>query len=149
MIDGVAVTPLKRIGDARGQVMHMLRGDSPRFHGFGEIYFSTVNPGAVKGWHRHKRTVNNYAVPSGCAKFVLYDDRDGSPTRGAVQEVKLGGDDYALLTVPPMVWYAFAADGDGAALIANCASLPHDPAEGERRDIADSRIPYDWNAADT
>jgi len=144
MIDGVVVTPLKRIGDERGQVMHMLRSDSPRFHGFGEIYFSTVNPGAVKGWHRHARTINNYAVPAGRARFVLYDERDGSPTWGTVQDVMLGGDDYALLTVPPLVWYAFAAVGGEPALIANCASLPHDPAEGERLDIADSRIPYDW-----
>ena len=31
--------------------MHMLRADAPHLQGFGEIYFSTVNPGAIKGWH--------------------------------------------------------------------------------------------------
>jgi dTDP-4-dehydrorhamnose 3,5-epimerase-like enzyme len=38
----------------RGSVMHMLRADAEHFQGFGEIYFSTVNPGAIKGWHIHR-----------------------------------------------------------------------------------------------
>ncbi len=144
MIDGVIITPLKRIGDERGMVLHMLRRDWDVFEEFGEIYFSTVNPGVVKGWHLHKRMIQNYAVPSGGAKFVLYDDRDDSPTKGKVQEVVLGEDNYVLLTLPAMIWYGFASTEDTPALIANCASIPHDPNEAETRDLADPAIPYTW-----
>ncbi len=35
--------------------MHMLKRTDPHFIEFGEIYFSTVYPGVVKGWHRHGR----------------------------------------------------------------------------------------------
>ena len=42
MIDGVIISPLKQILDERGKVMHMLRGDSEGFVGFGEIYFSVI-----------------------------------------------------------------------------------------------------------
>ncbi len=145
MIDGVTVTPLRRIPDERGTIMHMLRSDSPVFRQFGEIYFSTVYPGAIKAWHIHKEMILNYAVPHGRIKMVLYDDRDGSPTKGEVQQIFLGPDNYALVTVPPLVWNGFKGMGADAAIVANCASIPHDPDEIDRLDPFDPSIPYDWS----
>jgi dTDP-4-dehydrorhamnose 3,5-epimerase len=144
MIDGVRVTPLDQILDERGKVMHMLRSDSDVFRGFGEIYFSCVYPGAIKGWHLHKKMILNYAVPHGNIKFVLYDDRVGSPTRGEIQEIFMGPNHYCLVTVPPMIWNGFKGIGTEMAIVANCASIPHDPEEMERRGPSDPSIPYDW-----
>lgn len=144
MIEGVRVLPLKQIPDERGKIMHMLRCDSEWFVDFGEIYFSCVYPGAIKGWHIHKKMVLNYAVPFGHIKFVLYDDRPGSPTRGNLQEIFLGPDNYCLVTVPSMIWNGFKGVGSETAIVANCASIPHDPAEIDRMDPFDPSIPYDW-----
>jgi dTDP-4-dehydrorhamnose 3,5-epimerase len=144
-IDGVQITPLRRIADERGAIFHMLREDSPAFERFGEIYFSAVYPGVVKGWHIHKRMTLNYAVPVGMIKLVLYDDRASSPTEGAVQELHLGELNYALVTIPPLVWNGFKGEGDGMALVANCASIPHDPDEIDRCDPLENDIPYDWS----
>ena len=145
MIDGVAVRPLRRIPDERGTVMHMLRADAPHFERFGEIYFSTVYPGVVKGWHLHHRTTLNYAVVSGMIKFVLYDDRDGSPTRAELMELFVGDQNYVLVTVPPRVWNGFKSVGTTSAIVANCATIPHDPTQIERLDPFDPRIPYRWD----
>lgn len=145
MIDGVRMTPLPQILDERGKIMHMLRCDEPGFQGFGEIYFSCVYPGAIKGWHIHKRMILNYAVPCGRIKFVLYDDRPQSPTRGELQEVFLGPDNYMLVTVPPMVWNGFKGIGTEMAVVANCATIPHDPDEIERLDPFSAKIGYDWS----
>lgn len=144
MIDGVTLTPLKQIPDERGKVMPMLRCDADIFQSFGEIYFSCVFPGAIKGWHIHKKMTLNYAVPHGNIKLVLYDDRSDSPTKGEIQELFLGPDNYLLVTVPPMVWNGFKGIGTEMALIANCASIPHDPEEISRLDPFDKSIPYDW-----
>ncbi len=144
MIDGVIITPLRQISDERGKVMHMLKCDSTIFQGFGEIYFSTIYPGAIKGWHIHKKMTLNYAVPYGNIKFVLYDDRSDSPTKGELQEIFLGPDQYQLVTVPPMVWNGFKGVGTEMAIVANCASIPHDPQEIDRCDPFDPSIPYDW-----
>jgi len=144
MIDGVIITPLKQILDERGKVMHMLRNDSEAFNGFGEVYFSCVYPGAIKGWHIHKRMILNYAVPFGNIKFVLYDDRADSTTRGTIQEIFMGPDNYCLVTVPPYIWNGFKGMGMEAAIVANCASITHDPEEIERLDPFSSVIPYDW-----
>lgn len=143
-IDGVQVTPLRRIPDERGAVFHMLREDSPAFDRFGEIYFSTVHPGVVKGWHLHHEMTLNYAVPVGMIKLVCYDDRDDSPTRGNVVEVHIGELDYALVTIPPLVWNGFKGSGTETALVANCATTAHRPGEIERLDPFDNDIPYDW-----
>lgn len=145
MIHGVNITPLKQILDERGKVMHMLRCDSEVFQGFGEIYFSCIYPGAIKAWHIHSRMTLNYAVPFGHIKFVLYDDRLESSTRGELQELFLGSDNYCLVTVPPMVWNGFKGIGAEMAIVANCASIPHDSSEIKRVNPLDSQIPYNWD----
>jgi hypothetical protein len=55
MIDGVQIIPLLQIPDERGKVMRMLRRTDLHFPDFGEVYFSIVFPGIVKGWHLHRR----------------------------------------------------------------------------------------------
>ena len=143
-IDGMRVTPLRRIPDERGAVFHMLRADSEGFERFGEIYFSMVYPGAIKAWHLHREMTLNYAVPVGMVKLVCYDDRDGSPTNGNVVELHTGELDYTLVTIPPLVWNGFKGEGTTPALVANCATVAHTPDEIVRRDPCSSDIPYDW-----
>ncbi len=144
MIEGVKIASLRQIPDERGKVMHMLQCDADGFSGFGEIYFSCVYPGAIKAWHIHSRMILNYAVPHGRIKLVLYDDRDDSPTKGQIQEIFLGPDNYYLVTIPPLVWNGFKGIGTEMAIVANCASIPHDPEEIDRLDPFSPSIPYDW-----
>lgn len=144
MIQGVSIRPLKQIADERGKVMHMMRRDDPWFERFGEIYFSVVYPGVIKGWHLHKIMTLNYAVVSGAIKLVLYDDREESATKGEVQEIFTDRENYALITVPPCVWNGFKGIGANPAIVANCATDPHDPGEIIRLDPFSKKIPYDW-----
>jgi dTDP-4-dehydrorhamnose 3,5-epimerase len=143
-IDGLRITPLCRIPDERGSVFHMLRDDSDVFERFGEIYFSSVYPGAIKGWHRHQEMTLNYAVPIGMVKLVCYDDRPGSPTLGHLVELHVGELNYVLVTIPPMVWNGFKGEGTERALVANCSTVHHSPEEIDRLDPFTDRIPYDW-----
>ena len=145
MIEGVVIEPLKRILDERGKVMHMMRADSPLFTGFGEIYFSEVNPGVVKAWKRHRLMTLNYAVPVGNIKVVIFDDRPGSKTSGEVQEVFIGQDNYCLLRIPPLVWSGFKGISPHPSIIANLTDIPHDPSEVERLGPSDGKIPYGWS----
>lgn len=144
MIDGVQVVPLARIPDERGTVFHMMKRTDPHFREFGEIYFSSVYPGVVKGWHRHRDMTLNYACVFGRVKVVLYDDRPSSPTRGEVMEVFLGPDNYSLVVVPPEVWNGFKGMSEPYAILANCCTHVHDPSRSERVDPFHNTIPYDW-----
>ena len=142
-IDGVLVVPLRRIPDERGTIFHMLRRDDPHFIEFGEIYFTSIYRGVIKGWHCHSEMTLNYACISGRVKLVLYDDREGSPTRGVLMERFLGPDDYSLVVIPPLVWNGMKGM-DEVSLVANCSTHPHDPTRTERHDPIDGAIPYDW-----
>ena len=142
-IAGVQVVPLRRIPDERGTVYHMLKRTDPHFVEFGEIYFSSIYRGVIKGWHRHRLMTLNYACIVGRVKLVLYDERDGSPTRGQLMERFLGPDDYSLVVIPPNVWSGFKGMAE-VSIIANCATHPHDMSQSERLDPLSGRIPYDW-----
>jgi dTDP-4-dehydrorhamnose 3,5-epimerase len=144
MIAGVETIPLLRIQDERGFVMRMLRADDPHFSAFGEIYFSVIYPGIIKGWHLHSRMTINYAVVQGNIKLVLYDQRKESRTYRQLQEIVFGQINYQLVRVPPGVVNGFTAVGGAGAVVANCADIPHDPTEITRIDPFTPTIPYDW-----
>ena len=93
-IHDVTITPLKIITDERGKVMHMLRSDSKIFKQFGEIYFSTIFYNKIKAWHLHKVTTLNYVCIKGKVKFVLFDNRNNSPTKGVIQEIIMSPEKY-------------------------------------------------------
>ena len=122
----------------------MLRNDAPFFDKFGEVYFSFVNPGYIKGWKRHKEMTQHFAVPVGNLKLVMYDARTSMPTHGEIQELEIGVDNYCLVRIPPNVYYSFAAVGSVPAMIANCADIPHHPNESVVLDLQDDSIPYTW-----
>lgn len=145
-INSVIVSPLKIIADDRGAVMHMLRADAPHYQSFGEIYFSVVNPGVVKAWRRHRDMTVNLACVAGAARLVICDAQAKSGA-AAVQEIDLGPgnpDTYRLVTINPGLWYGFACQGDVPAVLANCASIPHDPGEAESLPQDTDQIAYLW-----
>jgi dTDP-4-dehydrorhamnose 3,5-epimerase len=86
----------------------------------------------------------NYAVVDGSIKLALYDQRSESRTHGEVQEVIFGQINYQLVRVPPGVVNGFTSVGGNRAIVANCASIPHDPDEITRIDPFTPTIPYDW-----
>ena len=142
-INGVILTPLKILHGPLGSVMHALRSDSPGYAGFGEAYFSSVSRGAVKGWKRHQRMTLNLVVPTGAVQFVIYDDREESPSRNQTAEVTLSRDNYQRLTVPPRLWVAFRGVAEENILL-NLASITHDPQEAQTLPIETDYIPYAW-----
>jgi hypothetical protein len=90
MIDGVMVKQLRVLPDERGRLMEILREDDEIFMRFGQVYLTTGYPGVVKAWHYHKGQFDHFCVVKGMMKVVLYDSRDGSPTKGEVNEFFLG-----------------------------------------------------------
>ena len=143
-IEGVVIQPLNQFVDNRGAVLHMLRKDSPLFVEFGEIYFSKVNPQVVKAWKYHSKMTQLFAVPVGMVRFVIFDNREKSTSKGALQVLEIGRENYQLVRIPPRLWYGFMCMSTYPALIANCADLPHSPDEVDQVPSPTSSIPYEW-----
>ncbi len=132
-MQGVLLTPLRRIPTGGGDVRHAMQAGAPGFTGFGEAYFSSVDKGAVKGWKRHSRMTLNLVVPVGAVRFVVVDE-----ARGERFDTLLSPDPperYGRLTVSPGLWMAFGGMGEGLNLLLNLADILHDPAEAESRDL--------------
>ena len=51
--------------DSRGQVIKMINKNDKFFKKFGEIYFSTILPGKIKAWRKHKKNTCNLMLLKG------------------------------------------------------------------------------------
>ena len=134
-MDGVTLTPLKQITHPKGDIFHAMKASDDGFFGFGEVYFSTVNQGEVKGWKKHTEMTLNLVVVTGEIEFVVYDDN-------GFYSVKLSKNNYQRLTVEPGLWLAFRGVSIENMLL-NLASIEHNANESENVDLYD--FDYNWN----
>ncbi|KPJ57913.1 MAG: dTDP-4-dehydrorhamnose 3,5-epimerase [Deltaproteobacteria bacterium DG_8] len=150
MIEEVKVKKLKVIPDERGCLMEMLRVDDELFIKFGQVYLTTAYPGVVKGWHYHKKQTDNMVVVKGMMKIVLYDNREGSSTKGEINEFFMGVHNTILLQIPPLVLHGFKCIGDEEAMVINCPTETYNYEEPDefRMDPHRNDIPYDWGRID-
>ena len=150
MIDGVRIKRLKLIPDERGLLMEMLRDDDEFFQRFGQVYLSVVYPGVVKGWHYHRKQTDHFVFVKGMAKVVLYDNRDGSKTKGEVNEFFMGEKNPVLVRIPPGVAHGMKGMEPMGGMLINTPSHPYHYTEPDEFRIHphDNDIPYDWSRKD-
>ena len=137
----ILVTPLRRIENAGGDVMHGMKQSDVGYTGFGEAYFSWVSAGAIKAWKRHTQMTMNVVVPVGQVRFVFRCVNADGIEEFRVE--KIGVDRFVRITVPPGIWFGFQGLHTPQSLLLNIANIPHDPNEVERLALTD--INYDWN----
>lgn len=143
MIEGIKLSPLKRIPVENGDVFHAMKVTDEGYCGFGEVYFSEIKPGCVKGWKRHNRMPLNLIVVNGTVGFAMHDGRKGSKTEGITESVVLSrSDNYQRLTVPPGVWVAFWCAGNSLSMLMDIIPEVHDPGEADK--CALDQIPFDF-----
>ena len=143
MLYGMFKTGLNIITAENGSVMHGLKNGEDGFLDFGEVYFSTVYPGALKAWKMHQKMTLNLVVPVGKVLFCFLDVRDQSETLNETFKIVLSQDPYFRLTIPPGIWFGFKGLDAGLNLVANVADIPHDPDEVLRKEIGE--IEMDWS----
>jgi dTDP-4-dehydrorhamnose 3,5-epimerase len=150
MIEGVKLKNLKVIPDERGRLMEILRRDDEMFIKFGQVYMSATYPGVVKGWHVHRLQIDNIACIKGMLKLVLYDSRDGSKTKGEINEFFLGEHKPLLIQVPNGVFHGWKCISGEEALVVNCVTEPYDYNNPDQESIPahQGKIPYDWSRKD-
>jgi len=149
LIEGVKSKVLISHPDERGRLWEILRSDDDIFDHFGQVYVTTAYPGVVKAWHAHQHQTDFFTVLAGMAKFVLYDMRSDSRTRGEIQEFFLGRDNLRLITIPPGVYHGFKCVSDQEVLALNCPTRPYNADEPDelRLPASSDQIPYDWSLA--
>jgi dTDP-4-dehydrorhamnose 3,5-epimerase len=150
MIDGVKIKKLKVIPDERGRLMEMFRADDEFFEKFGQVYVTTTYPGVVKAWHKHEKQADNMACVAGMVKLVLYDARQGSPTRGKIDQLCMGVHNPILIHIPAGIYHGWMCLSDGESIVVNAPTEMYDyknPDE-QRLDPHGGEIPFDWKRKD-
>jgi dTDP-4-dehydrorhamnose 3,5-epimerase len=150
MIDGVVAKKLKLIPDERGRLMEIMRCDDELFVKFGQVYLTTTYPHVVKAWHYHKKQDDFITCVKGSLKLVLFDDREGSSTRGEVNEFFMGDYNPMVVKVPRTVYHGWKCVSEEEALVVNIPTEPYDRNEPDeyRVDPHVNGIPYKWERKD-
>jgi dTDP-4-dehydrorhamnose 3,5-epimerase len=134
-MDGVNLTPLKKIAHPKGDIFHALKKSDLGFAGFGEAYFSSIIKGDVKGWKKHKQMILNLVVIIGKIEFIVHDNEN-------FFSVILSKKNYQRLTISPGLWVAFRGLSDENVLL-NIANIEHKENESENIDL--NSIDYGWD----
>ncbi len=155
-IEGVFVQELGWYSDQRGSLSVLLRSDQQALSGsdFGQIYVTTVRPGVVKAWHRHKQQVDRMVGLRGQTLLVLIDGREESPSYGTVVEQILGHRHHILVMIPPGVWHGLKCLGEEESMVLNAPSRPYSLEDPDEERAAPHLAPavglptYDWRCVD-
>jgi dTDP-4-dehydrorhamnose 3,5-epimerase len=138
-IAGVVVRPAVTHVDDRGELCEIY---NPAWGIHAEpmvyAYQSMVRPHKVKGWIVHRLQDDRLFVGLGTLRIVLYDARDGSPTKGAINEIFLGERNRAMIVIPSGVYHAVQNVGDTDAYFVNLPTRPYDHANPDKY-----RLPLD------
>ncbi len=111
MIDGVVIKDLVTHHDDRGNFREILRDDDELMSSFGQASITTTYPGVVKAFHWHAKQDDLWYVVSGMAQVVLYDRRDGSPTKGMTDVIYAGDENQVLIKIPVGVLHGYRVLG--------------------------------------
>ena len=146
MIHGVQTKQLAAHADERGALMEILRSDDAIFTEFGQVYVSYNYPGVVRAWHYHRLQEDLWVVVTGMVKAVLFDDREGSPTRGELNEFFLGEQNRILLRIPVGVMHGYKTIGTETSLLLNFPTRLYDHQDPDelRLPYVSDQVPYDW-----
>lgn len=158
VLPGVRAYDLKLIPDERGFFAEILRDDWKDLLVEDRIVQANISmshPGMVRAWHRHNRgQVDYFMVIKGAVKICAYDDREGSETKGQLDEIIGSSERLQAIRVPGYYWHGTKAIGNEPSITIYCVNRLYDyknPDE-ERRpwndpSIVDPRTkqPFDWN----
>tara|TARA_Y100000589_G_scaffold222041_1_gene209607 strand:+ start:1686 stop:2108 length:423 start_codon:yes stop_codon:yes gene_type:complete len=138
MEKNIELNNLKIIETSGGDVRHFLKSVDNSYKGFGEIYFSFINKGSIKGWKLHTKMTMNLVVPIGEVGFVFFEDSSSS-----FKVYKIGENNYNRLTVPPNIWFGFKGIGLSRNLVVNLSDIIHDPNESKKLNL--EKLNFNWN----
>ena len=100
----------------------------------------------MRAWHYHKKQNDFFTTVKGMTKIVLYDQRDGSPTKGEVQEFFIGEQNPVVLKVPIGVVHGYKTVGDEPSFLLNFPDKLYDRNDPDEYRLPwnSDQVPYDW-----
>jgi dTDP-4-dehydrorhamnose 3,5-epimerase len=149
-IEGVVVREVLHVPRDHGIITETYRKEwDPSGEPVVHVYQSRLFPGAIGAWSCHAKTIDRLFINQGHVKIVLYDDRDDSPTRGALMELHVGDARPSFLIIPVGVWHGLQNLAATDALMLNYPTNAYDYEDPDhyRLPYDSPEIPYSWAPA--
>lgn len=106
--------------DDRGFLFEVLRANEGICNDvIKQVTVSTIFPGVVKAFHKHKKQIDWVCCVKGNVKLVLSDEKD-------FETFYLGESNPILVKIPMDVWHGYKAIGSEIATIVYCTSKTYD-----------------------
>ena len=119
MLKKIKKIPLKKIKTKEGDIIKYIDKEKKYFTKFGEIYFSKIKKGHVKGWNLHKTTKCYLTVPYGSISFVF---KDFKMTK--YKKIQIKDTSPELLVIPKNIWFKFWTSKK-FSILANLIEIKH------------------------
>jgi dTDP-4-dehydrorhamnose 3,5-epimerase len=97
-----------------------------------------IQPGVVNAWHYHAKQTDILFVTRGVLRVALFDDREGSATRGKVNVLTFGPMRPRAVVIPPKLWHGVQNPGSEITSFVNATDVAF-----EHGDPDDWRVPPD------
>lgn len=148
-IEGAVFRPAVTHFDERGELTEIWSQgwglvDEPVPH----VYQVVAAPGSIRAWLVHYLQTDRLFFSMGRLRVVLYDDREGSATRGRLQDLVAGERRRGLLVIPPGVYHGVQNLGSGEAVYINLPTRAFDHAHPDKYRLPhdSDRIPFRFEA---
>jgi len=146
-IAGVHVVEPELRGDQRGLFIETYRRSwFPGGREMLQANRANRQQGTLVGLHYHLHQADYWYVPSGSARVVLHDLREGGPTDGATLSLELSGENHIGVFIPPGVAHGFAALTD--ITITYLVDAYYNPADELGVAWDDPAVVADWGITD-
>jgi dTDP-4-dehydrorhamnose 3,5-epimerase len=139
VIEGVENVSLVVRSDDRGYLIEIVRVTDPFLKKFGQVYLvGSFAKGTVRAFHKHVDLWDLFFISHGAAKFILVDDRQGSPTYKEMNTFVTGARNPSLIVVPPGVFHGWMSLEDDTQMISTATEVYQREQPDETRIPADS-----------
>lgn len=123
-IQDVACVPLKVNVDDRGYLIEIVHATDPFLKKFGQVYLvGNRTKGIIRAYHKHDMLWDYFFISHGSAKFILVDDRLGSPTYRHMNIFILSERNPAVLVVPAGVYHGWMSLEDDTQMVSTGSEL--------------------------
>jgi dTDP-4-dehydrorhamnose 3,5-epimerase len=149
LIEGVVVRDAATHEDERGEICELFNPAwgitrDPLVY----VYQAMIRPGKIKGWIYHENQEDRIVVSCGFLKWVLYDQREESPTFKMINEITMSERNRKLLVIPRREVHAAQNIGACDAIFVNMPTRPYNHANPDefRFDLDAEAIPYRFDS---
>lgn len=147
-IDGVVIQRVLPQEDERGEVTEVWNQtwpglDDPVVH----CAMVITRPGVTRGWGVHRKQDDRLFVSHGRLRFGLYDDREGSPTRGVLNVFTLSDRQRAMVRIRRGVWHGVQNVGevDGIFIYLPTRRYDYEDPDKYRLPLKNDLIPFNFS----